>query len=352
MPRLNALYLLPLLTLACDDSEEGQDTPVDPDDEQEETGDTEESATFGGALTYVTRLDGAVVCDADIDLYGTPYTGACEGCDFAFRIDASVVRDGGTDACQLDPTRTFVRSGPYDDLAMAHAPSFVAGETTYEDAFMSGFTYGGEGPYWRPLAFEGMPGTQFALQGDAVTWDVGYAVTYEVEEWPFYEYCSAYPAQDADSWYPGDQTWTSSLHCGAELVDTWWFEMEVGETATISVDSRYAQTAFDPWFWVNTEDGCTIAFADDNFPCTHAPQNGGLCPSAVIEAQVSGRYEIVVGSNGGCPDGLLKGGYKITVGTTDGNPEFIQDVHNTHYRQVIEHTREVSIQMQGAVVRE
>src|SRR5262245_42397777 len=65
---------------------------ADPDDDTDTDADTDadvDEDSLSGTVIHTRVEDGVDVCNEAVDLSGTPYTGACPGCDFAFDITAT-----------------------------------------------------------------------------------------------------------------------------------------------------------------------------------------------------------------------------------------------------------------------
>jgi len=93
-------------------------------------------------------------------------------------------------------------------------------------------------------------------------------------------------------------------------MDVWQVTGEAGGELQISVDTVSADTAFDPWLFVVEPDGCTTAFADDNFDCTYPPPEYS-CPAAAVSTE-AGTYQIgVMAYNGSCAGGSAE--YELSI---------------------------------------
>ena len=240
-------------------------------------------ADFSGTLTWVTTLDGAIVCDVDVALTGTPYTLPCDSCEFAVWMEGTVTRDDSAPDCALDPLYTFVSDGSYTD-------NFLAYRENYEEYYAYLLTAGTVDPtidgtlytitLEQSLAYESGDETfgTFTRAGDDLTWGFDVSSTeYEYNE-TYGGSCdevdilwSSSTTDNAD-----DETGTGPVDCdGAgevgELGDAWTFDVVAGDTIAVTVDTVATGTAFDPYFFLSSPDECLIAFADDNFDCTYAP---------------------------------------------------------------------------------
>ena len=86
---------------------------------------------------------------------------------------------------------------------------------------------------------------------------------------------------------------------GAVPHDSFTFDARAGETVSVTVDTVAAETAFDPSFWVNGPDTCTLAWVDESFECAFPPPYFS-CPSGKFVAPQDGTYEVFVTGSGVC----------------------------------------------------
>ncbi|MDP7113231.1 MAG: hypothetical protein QGH45_14755, partial [Myxococcota bacterium] len=228
------------------------------------------------------------------------YGGTCPECDFAFSIDASVVSDSGSPDCFLDPLLSYLPGGGHESLVLAHAPSFGVmewyGMYYYGDALLTGYTVSGDGPYWWVLSHENSTEGTYARAGNDIAWTWTYQAWIDVD--PYYEDCGEVGSSDAETGFPGSSAVTGQLDCEGTVADAFQFSGVAGQTVQLTVDTVAAETSFDPAFYVNGPDGCTVIEADDSFECTWPPP-AYSCPAAEIET-VDGEYLVVVRSRGAC----------------------------------------------------
>jgi len=280
-------------------------------------------ARLDAQLSYVVEVDGEERCDLEIQLEGTPYTGDCEGCTFAFAIDARVVESAGD--CDVDPLTSwlagsFMRAGQTysaEDMVMAHSDRYGG----HDDVLLSGYhlTWSQEtgdqaypDRYWAPIAYAGSSYGAFISDGDDFTlsWLSFDAAEYRYSYLDTYNMCMEYTEGAALT--DGATTSAGGLPCGEEILDVWSLTV-AGETETISisVDTVSESTTFDPMMWVNDVDAgeCALAQADDSFDCSYPPPRFS-CPSVSFDAD-SERYQIVVVNLGDCAGDV--GEYRIVV---------------------------------------
>lgn len=335
------LTLGALTLIGCPDSKEedtgdtAEDTgdTGDTDSGDTDTGDTAPTYTgISGSVVYQTSVEGTTNCDVEISYTGTPYTGDCADCTFAFDVEGEVVRDDSVDDCALSPTYSLVADSTYTQLGLIFWDSFEGYYGTYYNVFGTQYYYyypgyGELGPYtsyhyYSPAYYD----------NGTLTWD-GTNLAWELTG-ASYTYYSAYGGECASSAgvddtvvATGDETGTSDHHCDqtSPIVDVWSFESTTG-VATVTIDTVASGTAFDPWMLVTDETGCFIDTgfgytADDSFDCTYAPASY-QCPSAEVSSG-AGTYYVVVYSYGSCNG--TTGAYEIRL---DGGTNLTQVLDN------------------------
>jgi hypothetical protein len=304
------------------DADTDTDTDADSDSDSDADADPGFIEHFVATMEYVTAdADGVTVCDATIELAGTPFTGNCHSCTYAFDIEATVTRDDGATGCELDPLKTWVTDGTFSKMYLEIGADLY----TY-----NGATYGLEyfrvvGRYTSPenATSYGYPlwydyshhyGESHASTDSTFT-QVGNYVYLDMDRTrPDYTWLPTYPTYGCYSpEYAQAPIYTSAVgaysdtgdsHCGyatgtyLEQYDVWSVTPASGQTVTISVDTVAAATAFDPYFWILDQDECTLGSADDSFTCSYPPSSGS-CPSMEFIADAE-TYKIIVGSYGAC----------------------------------------------------
>ena len=304
-PALSLLLPVALLTLAgCPSAKDDSDGTADTDTDTDPGTDTDADSPFSGSLTVTSTRNGEPLCDADVTLTGTPYTGDCEGCDFAFVMEGSVARDEGSEACDLDPRLTFVPSGGFYDLLLAHADAYTYtyegydGDYTYDytDVLSAGYSYRfGDydypGPYWVRISYDGSDRGTFSRTGDDIAWAFGYSRSYDDDVANYYSDCASVDRSSATAASAGEAG-TGEVDCDADLVDVWSVDVDATGSLTASVDMVATESAFDPILWVNDADACTVASADDNFTCAFS--GNGICPAVELTSLAEGTYSLVV----------------------------------------------------------
>ncbi|MCB9763277.1 MAG: hypothetical protein H6739_26140 [Alphaproteobacteria bacterium] len=298
------------LTLGCGDKEDDtatddtsvtDDTSSTDDSSADDTGSTELS--FSGTVTLTTTEDGAVVCDLDVDLVGTDFTGNCADCDWAFDMEGSAIsEDRSSSDCVPYWQLSYLPYSYYTDIFMGHFPAYYGYYGTYYNAFMTGYGidysyYYYPGPYWSfNVYYDGSTSGTFSQSGGDISWTWDYA-GYDYED-AYYYYCDYFPSSYAYSVYDEGTSGTSDLDCDGLILDVWTFTGD-GNTVNLAIDTVGDSTAFDPHFWVNDGDECTVAYADDSFDCTFEPA-AYQCPAITFTSNDGEEYQVVVASYGSC----------------------------------------------------
>jgi len=293
--------LVALLACSGEPLDSGSEADADADVDADTDIDGYGYSALEGELRYASTYDHAVVCDALVELAGAPYAGECPGCDYAFEVTGEVTEDEGSDDCELDPLLSWVETDEIVDLWIAHSPNYPGYYGDYVDALLVGYTsryaevlYPGV-PVVLAYAGEDSPGT-YARTGLDIAW------TWRMEDnrydLSYFDACDADPVQAGSQEPAGNTAAAEDLDCAGDLADVWEIEV-LDEAFTVSVDTNSAETTFDPGFHLNDAEGCTLAFADDNFECTFPPANHG-CPAVRVEPPAPSTHQVVVKSWGGC----------------------------------------------------
>jgi hypothetical protein len=317
-----ATGILSLLSLfACggeEKSPEGTDTGGET--ASTDTADTamEERTDYGGfagTIGFTTQYNGATLCDADITLTGTSFTGACEDCAFAFAIDAEVTRDESVDGCSYPLTYTFLPDATRVDPALVFWESYQGYANVAAVGYgyvYEGYTYAG--PYFAFFAYDGGE-RQVSVSGNDVSWDISFESS-GLSTMAFTT-CEGVDLamSDATTSFGGPMVADGDALCDAMSFDRWSFEVLEEGTVSFSVDATDPAATLDLLASLSTAEGCPIVFADDNFACTAPPPNyacpsweGTLAPGVYILNVAQSDYDTTE-----CITGV-SGHYRVTVG--------------------------------------
>ncbi len=263
-------------------------------------------SVLDGEILYRSTIDGELHCDARIALTGTSYTGECEGCEWAFSIEAEVSEDNGSADCEMAPQLSYIANANYDSLSMAYVPVLETyswwGDTYTYEVLMTGydyFYYGTVyGPYWFPVSSSDESTGTFSRVGNEIEWtfDLEYLASAEA----YSDLCDDFSESGSTQPYGGGFQGSSDLDCEGEIFDIWSFTTtDSGATLSVTVDTSSDDTAFDPMIWLRGPDDCSLIRADDNYECTYDPV-AYRCPSLQVEESEAGNYQVVVASYGSC----------------------------------------------------
>lgn len=288
-------------------------------------------------VTYETWRDDALVCAKEVAVTGTPYTGECEGCAFAFDIEGTLVEDNSESDCYVSDYRMLRTDGAVGSMVLAYAELLEVdrwGEiNTYADAVFVTYSstgymgYGGTYEYTRVLSHaEGGddPGV-FRLDGTDFVWGGDFETSVNGED-QLVSYCGT---GTSSTWTGDEPTGISSareeVSCDAKQVDLWEITVDETQTVDIAVDTVSADTTFDPRVMVMNTEGCVVGSADDSFECSYPPP-AYSCPAVSMELE-PGTYTILVTSFiDGCVDGVDEGEYKLRVDSeTPIRPTLVED---------------------------
>jgi hypothetical protein len=333
-----------LLALACKE-EPKKDGPgghvVDPDtgdptdtDPPPDT-DTPPIDTSGveGNVLFQVETDDGFRCDMEVEFAGTPFTGACEGCDWAFTIDSEVTRNDNRGDCYPYPFLSLSSDYYYGNLIIAYGEEFRG----RSNMFLVGYQYTGyyyydydyavepapPGGYvwWRYVAYTGSPyGTFSQLDSEFQwTWGLSYG-TYDLQ---YHQTCGYTSYMYGTNRHVGAYYGQSDVWCPVGYyyswvdadVDVWSIQVPEGQSVGVTVNTLSDETAFDPMMWVNDGEACTDYMSYGGMRCEYG-MTWYQCPAVEFVSQ-GGSYELVVTSQSTCSSG--RGEYELRV-ETSGDP--------------------------------
>ncbi len=343
----------PLPESSDDDQGEASDSDADgagsDDDEQrpeeEDPISIEELGELTGIAleaTYETWVDDALVCAKEVTVTGTPYTGECEGCAFAFSIEGELVEDNSESGCYVSDYKLLRTDNGLEDLVLAYSELLEVdrwGEiSTYADAvfvtYSSGW-YGSTDTTTRVLSHAdgGEDPGVFRRDGADFIWGGDFDTTINGED-QLVDYCAGgYSLGISGTESTGAATRTEDVTCDGKQVDQWTFTVDETQTVDLSVDTVSEETTFDPRLFIINEEGCVVASADDNFECTFPPPSFS-CPSTSVELE-PGEYTVLVSSFiDACHDGVDDGEYVLRLNAETPIRPTLEDDDIFRYEQI------------------
>lgn len=345
-------------TPPSDQADTDTDTDADTDADADSDTDADTETSFGsmsGQILYDVELDGVSQCHAVIDLVGTPYTGECPNCRFAFEVESTISENVG--ACLLNPRRTWTEdvftrqprlafSDTWTQVAQYGPPVYqVLHDVLWLGVSLDFSAYGGTvypGPYWYitthsqvdqiPVGYYygylwNSGGTPATFDGSSLEWD------------PVWSYPYTYQYTDAIDWSCGYNAYApygvgpfTGTVIAEDLAvtypqqfDAFEIQANAGDVIDISVDTVDATNGFTPQLLVTDDQGCVYASVYSTFLCTFADPNtwyGGAtyCPAISWTAPTTGTFRLIVqGYSSYSTYGYVTDGhYGIVVNTPSG----------------------------------
>jgi hypothetical protein len=281
-------------------------------------------------LTYETWEEGELECAKAVEVVGTPYTGDCDGCDFAFSVEGTLVEDNSAPyGCYVPDALLMRTDSGLSDMVLAHADVLDVvdsyGEiSTYTDALFIQYMSDAMGYYGsygeltqRVLAHADGEETigVFSQDGMEVEWGIESESTNNGEEIVL-DWCDySYTYSEAESNLGGPRMGTSELDCEGDKLDVWSFVVDETQTVSVTVDTLGLDTAFDPRLYLVGPSECVDFSTDDDFDCSYPPPRF-QCPA--IEAELTpGTWNAVVSAfPKSCAADIEEGSYEILLNSS------------------------------------
>ena len=288
------------------------------------------------------------------DRPGVAYTGACEGCDFAFETTPALESVTGTeseDCIDLDdwPPNLYIAHAPeftlsfggygygyYDDYGYPDADygstdtgdwedePYVSYDYTITDVFLIGYNYGGS-LTWYPQIFttpSGYSYGEFSWVEDHVvadqmqTWS-GTDISYTFSDWCYDYYYYEVEIEDEDDasdeevpddidvdmdtgWWDsgpdpveGDQVITGTLACGEEESEMPYADVFTSEGLTEgdTLTVTMDGSTEDLNVWINGADGCVVDYSWYSSDC---PDEVYYCYTSTADIESADPVQVIV----------------------------------------------------------
>jgi hypothetical protein len=279
-----------------------------------ETADTDPPPALEGQIRLVSTVDGAVTCDIDVDFFSTgPYVGDCDGCDFAFAVDSTVIGDEPCDEGRWgdhmitygliettdSPDRWLsftahygreqawgIRADWYNTLYMGGGPSASGRFAQHEVQ-----SYNGDLVWERDWGMQGSVyshGTGRASFIDSELTFAGNVIEYAYPRHYSHDVCPHDVTLTSTQLTPSDQTGLGDVACttpNRNFVDVWAFDVDTPGHVDVSLDTT------GDWFLPSLEivdsTWCEVVNGFGSHACTEhvvredAPYECGLyqCPA-------------------------------------------------------------------------
>jgi hypothetical protein len=282
--------------------------PREGDDDDDSS---EPTSSLQGTSTRTRTVDGIEACSETHELAGTPYTGDCPGCLFAFEITATAPQGSGD--CPPDAHLTWAADGMFQDIRLALTDSH---EVLWGTSSPTMTYYGGTAPPedWVAVGQGSWDGETLELQTSLQHEEFEYSpdLFEECGEVGYPVLTTFGPTQDA----PG------TVQCDTSTFDIWEFEATEGAVARIWVDNLpdvAPEDTLGPMMGVTDAETCLLAIASPTFPCASSPGPEPLqCPGLELVAPATGSYRVIVlGAGEPCQEGVA--GY-VLRGNLDDTP--------------------------------
>ena len=282
------------------DTDSDTDSDTDTDTDTDTDSDTDADTGFEATIDF-TVVDeyGSSICTATIDLVGTPYTGHCYDCDFAYAVTAVASEKGKCDWESYRITQTYMPTS--DGVYGGYAP-YVYMAFTSDWKYGDPFLWAGYGPHcpdhcWHSeMRLDAEEATATYTKG-LLDWSIHRFDYGSYTPLVYIPFCGSY-GSSLSAGYGGAYSQTSTIDCYGRHYDLWSF-VGVGDYVNISVDTVSDTTTFNPGFLVLDGSGCEIAHQDDGFDCTYPPTYFE-CPSHRIATEKGADYQILVIAGGPC----------------------------------------------------
>lgn len=98
-----------------------------------------------GSLRYQSQRGEDTICDIEVGLGGSPWAGDCEGCDFVFDVDATLVADRSGGGCPAPTLYTLLDNPTYGthDALIGFWSSITTPVYTWDDGYGGTSSWGG-----------------------------------------------------------------------------------------------------------------------------------------------------------------------------------------------------------------
>ena len=270
-------------------------------------GEGKQWSAIEGTLEVDYTVGSFAVCDGTVSFTGVPYTGDCEGCEFAFEVEAVLERDDGTIACPWNPIFTLYAPGSY-----WQAPTLVGLQDSDSETLLLGET----DPFGTTIVplYDSSDYGAVSYDGDQLAWTLDFDLSKSgygsgALRYPLGNPCDYgfFDPGTKQGPYDAGNTTYGTLVCQYGWADVFEFEGTDGGVAYLTADTTSDDPVVAMMMWVYGPDSCVEQAAYANFECSkgHAP-----CPAMSIDTR-AGQYIAVLSVVGCDGDGL--GSYRLDL---------------------------------------
>jgi hypothetical protein len=252
----------------------------------------------------VTDGTGAVICDTTIALTGTPYTGYCPDCGFAFETTGVVTAEAGTscDYTKYAVMGSFIDKALGFDRMLAFSPSSDSYTNVLWEATSA------DPDTWFKVAYDLSPRGTASYASGVLDWNLSYDEGHSA--WALSFCGAAYTGGTEFTYHPSVYGSTGSMPCAAyTYYERWSFTAPQDEYVYISVDTLDVATAFDPALWVTDDTTCYMGQAFGGLTCAYATSGG--CPNYKLLVSKGSTYYVLVYDEAKCASTTAD--YKLVV---------------------------------------
>jgi len=265
-----------------------------------------------GAMAYTSEnVLAPASCDITTSFTGSPYIGDCEDCEMTFQLDEAVSRINHTDGI-------CIPHGPSSLVAGDIWDNFKIGFGKNEESFMwvgydvTSYQYSEEAEDYYPVTAEG--GQTFS-ESSSVSVDIAedsasLSAYFVLSDMGFEAYinnlgyCQGSSFNNVDVPQGGVVLGSSGLECPEnkeeELrtdVDIWEMPAAAGDVLSITIDTVAADSAFTPYAYVFSPQGCLLSGMMQNVACSFTDSELSSSRAATrFEAPVDGDYHLIIGA--------------------------------------------------------
>lgn len=161
------------------DTDTDTDSDTDTDTDTDSDTDADPDAFHAEIQVTITMLDTAdVVCDTTVELTGTPYTGTCAACSFAYEMTGEITAEAGSGCPEdyLQTWSTYLPTASFPQVWLAFGDiGLLYGYYEETNVLWRGnWPPGGTEVNWVPNAWDGSMFGYASYAGGVLDWTLDY----------------------------------------------------------------------------------------------------------------------------------------------------------------------------------